>query len=117
MARINTPGPYTFLQWNVGNSWSKWKWSFDCMRCSFFELHQTESRCKWKPVYYGAGTSCTNRDAQTESLLHLMRQARRELARRWTGTAYVLRVPDSKNAPALLLQEWWEPLARLQSQT
>ena len=117
MARINTLGPYTFLQRNVGNSWSEWEWSFDCTRCNFFELHPAESRCRWKPVYRGVGTHCTNRDAQTESLLHLMQQARRELARRWTGTAYVMRVPDTKNAPAILLEDWWEPLAHLQSQS
>lgn len=114
---VSNPVPFTYLQRFVASPRERYDWFFECTRCNFFELHQTESRCKWKPVYYGAGTSCTNRDAQTESLLHLMRQAQRELARRWTGTAYVMRVPDTKNAPAILLEDWWEPLAHLQSQT
>lgn len=101
------PGPYPYLNRFVPRHSDEFIWYFDCRTCIFFERHITESRCKWKPVYYGAGAHCTNRDAQTESLLYLMQQARRELARRWTGTAYVLRVPDSKNAPELLLQEWW----------
>lgn len=107
MSGINAPGPHTFLQRMVGNPCNEWGWSFDCMRCNSFELHATEAWCRWRTSRPGSGGQCTNRDAQTESLLHLMQQARRELARRWTGTAYVMRVPDSKNAPAMLLQEWW----------
>ena len=98
-------GPYACLARHLfGGNFENERWLFECTRCKFFELHSTESSCKWRESFH----ACANRDAQTESLLHLIQQAQRELARRWMGTAYVMRVPDSKDAPAILLESsWW----------
>lgn len=96
-------GPYACLARHLfSGNFEDGRWLFECTRCKFFELHSTESSCKWRESFH----ACTNRDAQTESLLHLMQQARRELARRWMGGAYSMMLADSKNAPAILQQEW-----------
>lgn len=106
--KIDDNGPSAYLQRFIDrNSWGV-QWVFECTCCKkFYELHPTDPRCRWRPIRSGLGTQCANRDAQTESLLRLIQQAQCELARRWAGTAYVLRVPDSKNAPAILLESWW----------
>lgn len=90
----------------VGSNTSGFRWYYDCVKCGFFELHATEARCKWKKMKFGQGGDCKNRDAQTAALMHLMRQARVELVRRWMGTAYVLHLPAG-DYPAILLEDWW----------